>query len=157
MRAVEIPKTSPGGGVRILGLPTVADRIAQTVVARHLMERVEPIFHEDSFGYRPGRSVLDAVERCWKRDRVIDLDVPSAPTTSSPKGISCAATACSGSGASTPPIPSLRANLEELAGLPPALVVTAEADHNFVMLNACAAPTSPKGPSARPSTSCPPR
>ncbi|TJZ94512.1 group II intron reverse transcriptase/maturase [Actinacidiphila oryziradicis] len=79
VRAVEIPKSSPEGGVRILGVPTVADRIAQTVVARHLMERVDPIFHEDSFGYRPGRSALDAVERCrercWKRDWVIDLDV----------------------------------------------------------------------------------
>jgi RNA-directed DNA polymerase len=79
VRAVEIPKSSPGGGVRILGVPTVSDRIAQTVVARHLMERVDPVFHEDSFGYRPGRSALDAVERCrtrcWKRDWVIDLDI----------------------------------------------------------------------------------
>ncbi|MFI1259126.1 reverse transcriptase domain-containing protein [Streptomyces netropsis] len=79
VRAVEIPKSSPGGGVRILGVPTVSDRIAQTVVARHLMERVDPVFHEDSYGYRPGRSALDAVERCrqrcWKRDWVVDLDV----------------------------------------------------------------------------------
>ncbi|MCX5215562.1 reverse transcriptase domain-containing protein [Kitasatospora sp. NBC_00240] len=79
MRAVEIPKSSPGGGVRILGVPTVADRIAQTVVARHLTDRAEPVFHEDSYGYRPGRSALDAVElcreRCWKKDWVIELDI----------------------------------------------------------------------------------
>jgi RNA-directed DNA polymerase len=78
VRAVEIPKLH-GEGVRVLGIPTVADRVAQTVVARHLTERVEPIFHEDSWGYRPGRSALDAVERCrercWTRDWVIDLDV----------------------------------------------------------------------------------
>jgi RNA-directed DNA polymerase len=49
VRAVEIPKT--GGGVRVLGVPTVADRVAQTVVARHLEEKVEPIFHPDSYGY----------------------------------------------------------------------------------------------------------
>ncbi|MFD1276585.1 group II intron reverse transcriptase/maturase [Streptomyces kaempferi] len=79
VRAVEIPKPSPGGGVRILGVPTVADRIAQTVVARHLMDRVEPMFHEDSYGYRPGRSALDAVEscreRCWRKDWVVELDI----------------------------------------------------------------------------------
>ncbi|MFI5888447.1 group II intron reverse transcriptase/maturase [Streptomyces sp. NPDC051554] len=79
VRAVEIPKSSPGGGVRILGVPTVADRIAQTVVARHLMDRVEPVFHEDSYGYRPGRSALDAVEscreRCWRKDWVVELDI----------------------------------------------------------------------------------
>jgi RNA-directed DNA polymerase len=78
VRAVEIPKPH-GGGVRILGVPTVADRVAQTVVARHLGVRVEPVFHEDSYGYRPGRSALDAVqrcrERCWRRNWVIDLDV----------------------------------------------------------------------------------
>ncbi|MBT2545819.1 group II intron reverse transcriptase/maturase [Streptomyces sp. ISL-44] len=79
VRAVEIPKSSPGGGVRILGVPTVADRIAQTVVARHLMDRVEPVFHEDSYGYRPGRSALDAVatcrERCWRKDWVVEFDI----------------------------------------------------------------------------------
>ena len=50
VRAVEIPKPH-GGGTRILGVPTVADRVAQTVVARHLEEKVEPIFHPDSYGY----------------------------------------------------------------------------------------------------------
>jgi RNA-directed DNA polymerase len=76
--AVEIPKPH-GGGVRVLGIPTVADRVAQTVVARRLGARVEPVFHPDSYGYRPGRSALDAVavarQRCWKYDWVIDLDV----------------------------------------------------------------------------------
>jgi len=78
VRAVEIPKQH-GGGVRMLGIPTVADRVAQTVVARHLGVAVEEVFHEDSYGYRPGRSALDAAERCrercWRRDWVIDLDV----------------------------------------------------------------------------------
>jgi RNA-directed DNA polymerase len=78
VRMVEIPKPH-GGGARILGIPSVADRVAQTVVARHLMRRVDPAFHPDSFGYRPGRSALDAVERCrercWRKDWVIDLDV----------------------------------------------------------------------------------
>src|SRR3954449_9694926 len=53
VRAVEIEKPH-GEGMRTLGIPTVADRIAQTVVARHLEERVEPVFHPDSYGYRPG-------------------------------------------------------------------------------------------------------
>ncbi|MFH9353862.1 group II intron reverse transcriptase/maturase [Kitasatospora sp. NPDC017646] len=78
VRAVEIPKQH-GGGTRMLGIPTVADRVAQTVVANHLGVRVEPVFHEDSYGYRPNRSALDAVERCrrrcWEKDWVIDLDV----------------------------------------------------------------------------------
>jgi RNA-directed DNA polymerase len=78
VRAVEIPK-SHGGGTRILGVPTVADRIAQTVVARRIEERAELAFHPDSYGYRPGRSALDAVEacrrRCWKADWVVDLDI----------------------------------------------------------------------------------
>jgi RNA-directed DNA polymerase len=77
VKAVEIPKAS--GGVRILGVPTVADRIAQTVVAMYLERLVEPVFHPDSYGYRPRRSALDAVaacrERCWRNDWVIDLDV----------------------------------------------------------------------------------
>jgi group II intron reverse transcriptase/maturase len=78
VRAVEIAK-SQGGGTRILGVPTVADRIAQTVVAGVLEAKVEPIFHSDSYGYRPKRSALDAVgacrQRCWKTDWVIDLDI----------------------------------------------------------------------------------
>ncbi len=78
VRAVEIPKPH-GGGVRMLGVPTVADRVAQTVVAMYLGERAEPRFHPDSYGYRPGKSALDAVgacrQRCWRYDWVIDLDV----------------------------------------------------------------------------------
>ncbi len=78
VRAVEIPKPH-GGGTRMLGVPCVADRVAQTVVARRLEAKVEAIFHSDSYGYRPGRAPQDAVEvckqRCWKRDWVIDLDI----------------------------------------------------------------------------------
>jgi len=78
VRGVEIPKPH-GGGVRLLGVPTIADRIAQTVVAMYLGERAEPRFHPDSYGYRPGKAAWDAVgvcrERCWKKDWVIDLDV----------------------------------------------------------------------------------
>jgi RNA-directed DNA polymerase len=77
VRAVEIPKAS--GGVRTLGVPTVADRVAQTVVAMELEKWVEPMFHPDSYGYRPRRSALDAVaacrERCFKNEWVIDLDI----------------------------------------------------------------------------------
>src|SRR3954471_24562754 len=77
VRAVEIPKT--GGGVRVLGVPTVGDRVAQTVAARVIEAKVEPIFHPDSYGYRPGRSPVDAAAvcrtRCWKNDWVIDLDI----------------------------------------------------------------------------------
>jgi RNA-directed DNA polymerase len=77
VRAVEIPKKA--GGVRTLGVPTVADRIAQTVVRMYIEPDVDPLFHPDSYGYRPGRSALDAVgacrERCWKNDWVIDLDI----------------------------------------------------------------------------------
>jgi len=76
--AVEIPKPQ-GAGTRMLGVPTIADRVAQTVVARRLEARVEPIFHPSSYGYRPGRSALDAVaacrQRCWKTDWVVDLDI----------------------------------------------------------------------------------
>lgn len=63
----------------MLGVPTVADRVAQTVVATRLEARVEPMFHPDSYGYRPGRSALDAVatarQRCWDKDWVLDLDI----------------------------------------------------------------------------------
>jgi RNA-directed DNA polymerase len=78
VRAVEIPKPhSPG--VRVLGVPTVADRVAQTAVAIFLEPLVEPRFHPDSYGYRPKKSAHDALAacraRCWKYDWVIDLDV----------------------------------------------------------------------------------
>ncbi len=78
VRAVEIPKKS-GSGVRVLGVPTVADRIAQTAAAMYLEPNVEPMFHPDSYGYRPGRSAEQALgrcrERCWKNDWAIDLDI----------------------------------------------------------------------------------
>ena len=78
VKAVPIPKAG-GKGVRILGVPTVDDRIAQTTAAMYLEREVEPMFHPDSYGYRPRRSALDAVgrcrERCWKSDWVIDLDI----------------------------------------------------------------------------------
>jgi group II intron reverse transcriptase/maturase len=76
--AVEIPKPH-GDGVRVLGVPTIADRVAQTVVAMHLEERADHRFHPDSYGYRPGKSAHQALaacrQRCWKYDWVIDLDV----------------------------------------------------------------------------------
>ncbi|WP_448070470.1 reverse transcriptase domain-containing protein [Georgenia yuyongxinii] len=77
VRGVEIPKSD--GGIRLLGVPTVADRIAQTVVATRLTAVVEPVFHEDSYGYRPNRGALDAVavcrQRCWRQPWVVDLDI----------------------------------------------------------------------------------
>jgi len=78
VRAVEIPKPH-GGGVWVLGVPTIADRVAQTVVAKQLEEAAEPRFHPDSYGYRPKKSAHDALaacrQRCWRYDWVIDLDV----------------------------------------------------------------------------------
>jgi len=62
VRAVEIPKPH-GSGVRMLGVPTVADRVAQTVVAMHLEHRADHRFHRDSYGYRPGKSAHDALAR----------------------------------------------------------------------------------------------
>ena len=78
VRAVEIPKDH-GAGIRVLGVPNVADRIAQTAAAMLLEEKLEPIFHPDLYGYRPGRSAHDALavtrRRCWKQNWVLDLDV----------------------------------------------------------------------------------
>ncbi|MEU3756928.1 group II intron reverse transcriptase/maturase [Streptomyces olivoreticuli] len=78
VKAVEIPKAG-GKGVRVLGVPSVSDRIAQTVTAMYLERRVEPVSHPDSYGYRPRRSALDAVEtcrrRCWRSNWVVDLDI----------------------------------------------------------------------------------
>ena len=78
---VEIPKDN-GAGVRPLGIPTVSDRIAQMVVKRYLEPKLEEHFHNDSYGYRPGRSAHEALHvarsRCWKYDWVAELDVKGA-------------------------------------------------------------------------------
>ena len=72
-----IPKAK--GGERALGIPTVADRVAQMVVKNRLEPLMDPLFHPNSFGYRPGKSALDAVgwarQRCWSFDWVCDLDI----------------------------------------------------------------------------------
>ena len=77
VKGVPIPKKA--GGTRLLGVPTVADRVAQTVVKLYLESFVEPVFHEDSYGYRPGRSAHDAIEvmrrRCWRYDWVVEFDI----------------------------------------------------------------------------------
>lgn len=77
VKAVEIAKAD--GGIRKLGIPTVTDRVAQMVVKLYLEPIIEPIFHPDSYGYRPGKSAHDAIkivrERCWKYDWIIDIDI----------------------------------------------------------------------------------
>src|SRR5467141_303374 len=77
VRAVSIPKKS--GGQRILGVPTVADRVAQMVVKQVIEPTLDSVFLADSYGYRPNKSALDAVgvtrERCWKYDWVLEFDI----------------------------------------------------------------------------------
>jgi RNA-directed DNA polymerase len=77
VRTVEIPKDN--GGKRLLGIPTVSDRIAQMVVKLYLEPEMEPYFQPDSYGYRPGKSAIEAVgvarQRCWRYDWVLDLDI----------------------------------------------------------------------------------
>jgi RNA-directed DNA polymerase len=80
VRRVDIPK-GDSGKTRPLGIPAVSDRIAQTVVKRYLEPILEPKFHKDSYGYRPGKSAHDALavarQRCWRYDWVLDLDIES--------------------------------------------------------------------------------
>lgn len=77
VRTVGIPKKD--GRVRLLGIPTVADRVAQMVAKMYLEPVLEPNFHQDSYGYRPGKSAIQAVEvtrrRCWKYDWVLEFDI----------------------------------------------------------------------------------
>ncbi len=77
VKAVEIPKGN--GGKRVLGVPTVADRVAQMVVKLYIEPEIDRCFHKDSYGYRPGKSAAQALavtrRRCWDYDWVIDLDV----------------------------------------------------------------------------------
>ena len=77
VRAVAIPKKN--GGIRILGIPTVEDRIAQMVAKMYFEPLVEPMFYNDSYGYRPNKSAIQAVgqarERCFKRDWVLELSL----------------------------------------------------------------------------------
>lgn len=77
VKEVMIPKKS--GGERPLGIPTVADRVAQAAVKLMLEPRLEPHFHEDSYGYRPGKSAHQAIDvtrkRCWWHDWVFEFDI----------------------------------------------------------------------------------
>lgn len=77
VKAVAIPKKN--GGARTLGIPTVEDRVAQMVAKMYFEPKVEKIFYEDSYGYRPNKSAIQAIgvlrERCWRKDWVIDFDI----------------------------------------------------------------------------------
>jgi RNA-directed DNA polymerase len=80
VKQVEIPKAS--GGTRKLGIPTVSDRIGQTAAKLIIEPILDPIFHPDSYGYRPGKSAKQAVaitrERCWKHDWLVEFDIKAA-------------------------------------------------------------------------------
>ena len=80
VKQVEIPKKQ--GGIRVLGVPTVSDRIAQMVVKLHIEPSLEAIFDQDSYGYRPGKSAKQAIaktrKRCWQNDWVVEFDIKGA-------------------------------------------------------------------------------
>jgi RNA-directed DNA polymerase len=80
VKQVEIPKAK--GGTRKLGIPTVSDRIAQTVVKLMIEPTLDPAFHPDSYGYRPGKSAKQAIavtrKRCWQYDWVVEFDIKAA-------------------------------------------------------------------------------
>ena len=77
VREKRIPKSD--GRERVLGIPTVSDRIAQGAVKRYMEARLDPIFHPDSYGYRPGKSAHQALQqcakRCWQRGWVLEVDI----------------------------------------------------------------------------------
>lgn len=77
VKAVEIPKKN--GGLRVLGIPTIADRIAQMTVKMYFEPMVEPYFYPDSYGYRPGKSALEAIRitrrRCWRYHWILEYDI----------------------------------------------------------------------------------
>ena len=77
VKTVAIPKKT--GGERLLGIPTVSDRVAQMVVKIHFEPTVEPFFHKDSYGYRPRKSAIQAIEitrkRCWRYDWLLEFDI----------------------------------------------------------------------------------
>lgn len=77
IKAVSIPKKN--GGTRVLGIPTVEDRIAQMVAKLYFEPKVEKIFYEDSYGYRPNKSAIQAIavtrQRCWRKDWVLEFDI----------------------------------------------------------------------------------
>lgn len=77
VKGVEIPKKN--GKIRLLGIPTIADRVAQMVVRMNFEPQVEPIFYENSYGYRPNRSAIEAIgvtrERSWKMPWLIEFDI----------------------------------------------------------------------------------
>ena len=80
VKQVEIPKAT--GGTRKLGVPTVTDRVGQTAVKLLIEPILDPLFHADSYGYRPGKSAKQAVavtrKRCWKYDWVVEFDIKAA-------------------------------------------------------------------------------